>query len=166
MEQFRLSLANKACPCPTVTVRCPWRRCNGPWVTLPLKKSKPKTNPIFKPRQRCIFFPLGIGKKYDQTTGRIYASDLFQTTLYTRVIVPTEVGNDREGNEKAGAAVRTHGAMCNTVVQTVLLYGSEILVMMGVMLMVLEGFYHQAAIRIAGKKSQHDGDGGREYPPV
>ena len=51
-----------------------------------------------------------------------------------------------------------------TVVQTVLLYGSDILVFMDAMMKVLEGFYYQINRRITGKTDRHVGEDGWEWP--
>ena len=56
--------------------------------------------------------------------------------------------------------------LIHMVIYTVLLYGSEIWVVTGVMLMVLEGFYHRLARKIVGNKAQHTGDWGWEWPPL
>ena len=49
-----------------------------------------------------------------------------------------------------GAIVRVWVIMHKAVVQLVLLYGSKILVVTGVVLKLLEVFHHQVAIRITG----------------
>ena len=67
---------------------------------------------------------------------------------------------------KSGAAVRAHAIMYKAVVQTVLMYGSEIWVVTGDMLTVLEGFHHQVTRLIVVKKAWSDGDGGWEWPPT
>ena len=51
---------------------------------------------------------------------------------------------------KTGETVRARGVMYKTVAQSVLLYVSEIWVVMGEVLKVLEGFYHLTARRIMG----------------
>ena len=54
----------------------------------------------------------------------------------------------RNGSKSAGKTeetVRSQGAMYKEVTQLVLLYGSEIWVMTGEMLKVLEGFHYRAA---------------------
>ena len=51
---------------------------------------------------------------------------------------------------KTGETVRARGMMYKTVAQSVLLYVSEILVVTGEVLEVLEGFYHLTARRIMG----------------
>ena len=56
--------------------------------------------------------------------------------------------------------------MYKAVVQKVLLYGSEIWVVMGEMLTVLEGFHNGVARRISGKTYWRDWDGGWEWTPV
>ena len=50
--------------------------------------------------------------------------------------------------EKTGTTVWSRGMMYNAVAQSVILYCSKIWVVMGEMLMVLEGFHHQATRRI------------------
>ena len=60
---------------------------------------------------------------------------------------------------KTGATVREQGVMYKAVAQSVLLYGSEIWVVMGEMIKVLEGFYHRAARRITGVMATR-GEGG------
>ena len=54
--------------------------------------------------------------------------------------------------------------MYNSVAQSVLLYGSEIWVVMGEMLKVLEGFHHRAARRITGMTAKRVAGGEWEYP--
>ena len=49
-----------------------------------------------------------------------------------------------------GAIVRVWVIIHKAVVQLVLLYGSKILVVTGVVLKLLEVFHHQVAIRITG----------------
>ena len=53
---------------------------------------------------------------------------------------------------KAEATVRAIVMMYKVVTQLVLLYGSEIWVVMGDMLRVIEGFHYQVYIRITGMK--------------
>ena len=52
--------------------------------------------------------------------------------------------------EITGAAVWSRGEMYKSVAQSVLFYGSKIWVVTGEILKVLEGFHHQAALRITG----------------
>ena len=51
---------------------------------------------------------------------------------------------------KAVATVRSRGLMYKAMAQSVLLYGSDIWVVMGDILKFLEGFHHRAAMRVAG----------------
>ena len=60
---------------------------------------------------------------------------------------------------KAGAVVWTQEMIYNAVVQTVLVYGSEIWMMTGAMLTVLEGFHHWVARQIVGKTARRSGEG-------
>ena len=53
--------------------------------------------------------------------------------------------------------------MYKAVVQTVLIYGSEIWVVIDAMLKVLEGFHHQVTWRIAGMEARQVGEGGWEW---
>ena len=46
--------------------------------------------------------------------------------------------------------MRDRGMMYKAVAQSVMLHGSEIWVVMGAMLKVLEGFYHKSARQITG----------------
>ena len=50
---------------------------------------------------------------------------------------------------KAGATVRDHGMLYIVVGKTVILYGSESLLVTGAILKVLEGFHHRASQNIA-----------------
>ena len=68
--------------------------------------------------------------------------------------------------KRTGATVRTWGILYKEVVHTVLLYGSEIQVVMGAMLKVLEGFHHWVARRFVGKTAFHIVNGEWECPPV
>ena len=52
--------------------------------------------------------------------------------------------------EETGATVQDRRVMYKSVAQSVLLYSSYIWVFTGEMLKVLEGFRHQASIRITG----------------
>ena len=49
---------------------------------------------------------------------------------------------------KMGEMVRAWGMLYNSVLQSVLLYGSESWVVTGTILKVLEGFHHQVARKI------------------
>ena len=60
---------------------------------------------------------------------------------------------------KTGTTVWAHGILYKVVAQPVLLYGSNILVMMGAMLKVLEVFHHRAAWMIEGMMDRHTEDG-------
>ena len=62
--------------------------------------------------------------------------------------------------------MRACGIMYKVVAQIVLLYVRKILVVMGAMLNIMEGFHHRAAIRIAGMMEKRVADGTWEYPPV
>ena len=75
------------------------------------------------------------------------------------------VGNGREGDEK-GATVWDLGVMYKAVAQSVLLYGSEIWVVTGGILKVLDGFHHREARRITGVTEKRGASGYWEYPPV
>ena len=68
--------------------------------------------------------------------------------------------------EKTGATVRSWGMIYKAVAQSVLLYSSDIWVVMGDMLKFLEVFHHRAERRITGMTET--GGSGREweYPPV
>ena len=59
---------------------------------------------------------------------------------------------------KEGAAVWEMPMLYKAVFQTVLLYGNEIWVATGVMLMVIESFYHLVVRKIAGDTSRSAGD--------
>ena len=65
---------------------------------------------------------------------------------------------------KTGAIMRYRGMIFKTLAQTVLLYGSEFWVVTGVMLKVLESFYHWAAWQIAGMTDRCTEDRKWEYP--
>ena len=65
-----------------------------------------------------------------------------------------------------GATVWAQGMLCKTMVQLVLLYGSEIWVVTGAMLKVLEGLHNQAARKIAGMTARRTTSGEWEGPPV
>ena len=51
---------------------------------------------------------------------------------------------------KTGAPIKSRVMVYTAVVQSVLLYGSEIWVVIDLMITVLEGFHHSIKIRIAG----------------
>ena len=57
-----------------------------------------------------------------------------------------------------GETVRSHGMMYKAVVQSVLMYGSEVLLVMGAFLKVLEVFHHWESRRITGMKATHGVD--------
>ena len=78
-----------------------------------------------------------------------------QTTLYKKVLVI----------DKIGETVRSRGMMYKSVTQLVILYGSDIWVVTGGMLKVLEGFHHRAARQIKGMMAIRGASGEREYPP-
>ena len=63
---------------------------------------------------------------------------------------------------KAGAAVQAWVMMYEAVVQTVLMYWSEIQVVTGAMLIVIEGFNHRVDRQIMRKTANRAGDSGRE----
>ena len=63
---------------------------------------------------------------------------------------------------KAGAAVQAWVMMYEAVVQTVLMYWSEIQVVTGAMLIVIEGFNHRVDRQITRKTAYRAGDSGRE----
>ena len=58
------------------------------------------------------------------------------------------------------------GLIYKAVSQSLIFYISDRWVMMGYILNVLEGFYHQAVWRITGMTSTHGGGGVWEYAPV
>ena len=60
---------------------------------------------------------------------------------------------------KEGASVQTREIMYKVVIQMLFLYGSEIWVMTGDMLTVLEGFYNPVARIVREKTIQRDGGG-------
>ena len=59
---------------------------------------------------------------------------------------------------KMGETVQAHGMMYKAVVQSVLMYGSEVLLVMGAFLKVLEVFHHWESRRITGMKATHGAD--------
>ena len=58
-----------------------------------------------------------------------------------------------------GEPIKSQAMMYNVVVQTVLLYRSEIWVVKDTIMMVMEGFHHRTTGRIAGIMARK-GDGG------
>ena len=60
--------------------------------------------------------------------------------------------------------VRSCGMLFKAVVQIILIYGCDSLLMLGVMLKVLEGFHHRAARWIAGMTARCGEDGELDYP--
>ena len=67
---------------------------------------------------------------------------------------------------RMGAPVQSQARLCKAVVQSVLLYGSEILVVKITMLKVLDGFHYLLARRITGKTNWRTVNGEWEWPPV
>ena len=67
---------------------------------------------------------------------------------------------------KTGATFQARGLIYEAEVQSVLLYISEIWVVMGEMLKALEGFHHRIARRITGMTAQSITGRGWEWPPV
>ena len=67
---------------------------------------------------------------------------------------------------KAVSTVRARGMFYKVLFQMMFLYGSEIWMLTGVILTVLESFHNRMARRIVGKTYRHAGDGGWECPPV
>ena len=65
-----------------------------------------------------------------------------------------------------GAMVKVRSILYNAVVQLVLLYGSEIWVVMGAILKVIVGFHHRLARNIMGLTAQSMAGGGWYWPPV
>ena len=65
---------------------------------------------------------------------------------------------------EAGSTVWERGMLYKAVVQSVLLYGSEIWVVMRAMLKVLVGFYHRLARKIMGITARHTTSGEWEWP--
>ena len=61
--------------------------------------------------------------------------------------------------ERMGGTVRNQGAKYKAMIQSVLLYVSEILVVTGEMLKLLTGFHHQAERRIMGMTEEHRSGG-------
>ena len=68
--------------------------------------------------------------------------------------------------ENTGAMVQDCGSMYKAVNQSVLLYGSESLVVTGYMLKVLERLHHQATRKITGMTETRGAGGEWEYPQV
>ena len=65
-----------------------------------------------------------------------------------------------------GETVQTRGMLYNAFVQLVLVYGSNIWVVMGAVLKVLGGFHHRVAIIITGITAQCTTSREWEWPPV
>ena len=61
---------------------------------------------------------------------------------------------------KSEALLQTRVMMYKTVVQTLIMYGSESWVVMGEMFMVLKGFNHLVAKQFVGNTTWRAGDGG------
>ena len=62
--------------------------------------------------------------------------------------------------------MRARGIMYKAVDHSVFIYGSEIWVMMGDMIKVLEGFHHWGDRRTTGMTETHGAGWEWEYPPV
>ena len=67
---------------------------------------------------------------------------------------------------KGGSEVCSRAMMYKAVANTVFLYGSEIWVVMGAMLMVIEGFNHLVDRLLVVKIDRSAGGGDQEWPPV
>ena len=65
-----------------------------------------------------------------------------------------------------GSAVRAHGMMYKAVAQSLLLYGSDIWVVTGEMISILESFHHHAARQIMDMTETCGAGEEWEYPPV
>ena len=74
--------------------------------------------------------------------------------MIARVLAKTEV------------IIQSRGMMYKAVDWLVLLYGSDIWVLTGKMLKVLEGFHHRADRRITGMTAARGAGREWEYPPV
>ena len=61
--------------------------------------------------------------------------------------------------KKMGEMVRGQGILYKAFIQTLMLYGSEIWVVTGAMLKVIEGFHHNSSRRIAGMMDQSTTEG-------
>lgn len=68
--------------------------------------------------------------------------------------------------EKEGASVRARGMFYKSIVQSILLFGSETWTVTGAMLKVLDSFHHRIARRITGKMARRSPDGEWVYPPL
>ena len=68
--------------------------------------------------------------------------------------------------DKTGAMVQSRGMMYKAVTQSVLLYVSDIRVVTGNILKVLEGFHNQEAMRTKGMTEICGAGGEWEYPPM
>ena len=66
--------------------------------------------------------------------------------------------------ERTGETVQDRGAMYKALMQSVLFYGSEIWVVTGEMLKVLEGFHPRAAQRITGMTAKRRTGEECKYP--
>ena len=67
---------------------------------------------------------------------------------------------------KTEAEVRVQRMIYKEIVQSVLLYGRDIWVVMRAMLKVLEGLYHRTARRVAEMTERRTTSGEWEWPPV
>ena len=68
--------------------------------------------------------------------------------------------------EKEGASVRARGMFYKSIVQSILLFGSETWTVTGALLKVLNSFHHRIARRITGKLARRSPDGEWVYPPL
>ena len=68
--------------------------------------------------------------------------------------------------KKTGATVQAHGMIYKALTKSVILYVSEIWVVMGAMLKVLVGFQHRTDMRIMEMMAIHGVGREWEYPPV
>ena len=67
---------------------------------------------------------------------------------------------------KTGVLIKVQEMMYKAVVYVVLLYGSKILVVTDAMMMVLEGFHHRIARKVAGMTVRKGGDREWEWASV
>ena len=75
-------------------------------------------------------------------------------------------GKRKDKDEKGD--IKCYGMVTDNTVHmvTMIMYGSEIWVVTGDILKVLEGFHHRVARRITGMTATRGVGGEREYPPV
>ena len=62
--------------------------------------------------------------------------------------------------------MRAHRIIYKAASQTVLIYESDIWLVTGVMMKLIEGFHHRADRWIAGMMARMEEDGYSEYPPA